>query len=184
MNFREFLQTAPEFSGLTPHDINDFEHIMQVATYPDDYKFFTEGTARHKIYLIIDGEVTVTHDKTTERGSIELKRLKAGEMFGLLSAITGVKHEASCRAVGQVTVASMPLQAFNLLYTSDTPLALHFQQFITTQLARDYYSLIGLIRSVLFAQSEEEIDSALSQSRNTIFKGPEKRMGERRQSIH
>jgi signal-transduction protein with cAMP-binding, CBS, and nucleotidyltransferase domain len=184
MKFRDFLETAPEFSRLTPHDINDFEHIMHVATYPDDYKFFNEGSARHKVYLIIEGEVSVTHHKPTERGSIKLKRLAAGEMFGLLSAITDIKHEASCHAVGQVTVASMPLHAFKLLYSSDTPLALHFQQLITTQLARDYHSLIDLVRGVLFAKNESEILSALSQHNNTAYTGPEKRIGERRQPMH
>lgn len=185
MSFKKFLETAPEFSGLTPHDIEDFEHIMRVSEYPDGYAFFKEGKAGHDIHLIIKGEVSVNHKKVGERGSLEVKRLKAGEMFGLLSAITDIKHEASCEAVGPVTVATMPVQAFRLLYSTNSTLGLHFQQFVTTQLAKDYSSLISLLRSALFAENEEEIEAAFSHDSDATYRGKtDKRVGERRQPIH
>ena len=185
MSFKEFLETAPEFSGLTPHDIEDFEHIMRVCEYPDEHAFFKEGITGYDIHLIIKGEVSVNHKKGSERGSIEIKRLKAGEMFGLLSAITDIKHEASCRAVGPVTVASMPVQAFKLLYSTNSTLGLHFQQFVTTQLAKDYSSLVSLLRRALFAENEEEIEAAFSQDSEATYRGKtDNRVGERRHPIH
>jgi CRP-like cAMP-binding protein len=184
MSFKEFLETAPEFSGLTPHDIDDFEHIMSVSEHPDEYEFFKEGTAGRDVLLIVKGEVSVTHNKGTERGSLEIKRLKAGEMFGMLSAVTGIKHEASCQAIGPVTIASMPRQAFTLLFGSNSTLGLHFQQLVTAQLAKDYSSLVSLLRRALFAENEEEIQAAFEQYSEAGYNGPEKRSGDRRDPIH
>lgn len=184
MNFRAFLETAPEFSGLTSQDIEDLEHIMRVSEHPDGYEFFTEGTSGHNVHLIVEGEVSVTHRKGSERGNLEVKRHKAGEMFGLISAITDQKHEASCKAFGPVTIASMPMPVFKLLFGSNSTLALHFQELVTVQLAKDYSSLVNLLRKALFAESEEEIQSTFEQYGEHIYSGPEKRSNERRRPIH
>ena len=180
MKFKEFLETAPEFSSLSARDIDDFEHIMRVNTYPDGYEFFKEGTNGHDVYLIIDGEISITHNKGIERGTFEIRRLKNGEMFGLLSAITDVKHEASCHAVGQVLVASMPRQAFKLLFGSNSALGLHFQSYITSQLARDYSSLINLLRTALSAKNDEESRTLFSNYSGNISK----RTTEQRPPVH
>ena len=184
MIFRKFLETAPEFSNLTPKDIEDFEHIMRVNEYPDEYEFFKQGSTSHDVYLILSGEVSVKHNKEIERGSVEVKRLKPGEMFGLLSAITDTKHEATCQAVGPVTLASMPRQAFQLLYNSNSPLALHFQQYVTFQLAKDYSALIGLLRNVLFAKNEDEILTAFNSINDQSNSNKAKVINERQQPVH
>jgi CRP-like cAMP-binding protein len=174
MNFKTFLETAPEFSSLSARDIDDFEHIMRVNTYPDGHEFFKEGTGGHDVYLIIDGEVSVTHKKGIERGSFEIGLLKAGEMFGLLSAITDLKHEATCYAAGPVVAASMPNQAFKLLFGSNSALGLHFQSYITSQLARDYSSLINLLRTALSAKNDEESRIIFSSYNDNISKNATK----------
>ena len=163
MNFKTFLETAPEFSSLSARDIDDFEHIMRVNTYPDGHEFFKEGTGGHDVYLIIDGEVSVTHKKGIERGS-----------FGLLSAITDLKHEATCYAAGPVVAASMPNQAFKLLFGSNSALGLHFQSYITSQLARDYSSLINLLRTALSAKNDEESRIIFSSYNDNISKNATK----------
>ena len=184
MKFREFLETAPEFSNLTPQDIDDLEHIMRVSKHPDGYEFFKEGTTGHNIYLVVEGLVSVTHKKESQRGSLEIKRHQAGEMFGLISGITDQKHQASCHCIGNVTVASIPKPVFKVLFDSNSALALHFQELVTTQLAKDYSSLANLIRHALLAENEEEIQAMFEQLSGSTYKGPEKRVGERRQSIH
>jgi CRP-like cAMP-binding protein len=176
MKFKEFLKTVPEFSCLSARDADDFEHIMRVNTYPDEYEFFKEGTAGHDIYLIIDGEVSVTHKKGIERKSFEIRRLKTGEMFGLLSVITDQEHVATCTAVGTVVTASMSNQAFKLLFGSNSVLGLQFQIYITSQLARDYSSLINLLRAALSAKNEEESRTIFSSYSDNI---PKNTIGQR-----
>ena len=173
--FKEFLETAPDFSSLSPDDVDHLEHIMRVSKHPDGYEFFKEGTAGHTVNLIVEGEVSATHRKGSQRGSIEIKRLRAGEMFGLLSAITDIKHEASCQAVGPVIIASLPNQAFKLLFGSNSTLGLHFQQLVTAQLAKDYSSLVDLLRRALFADNEEEIQAVFKHFTGEKYNGAERR---------
>ena len=180
MSFNDFLETAPEFSNLTEQDIEDFQRIMCVREYPDGHEFCKEGTEGHEAHLIIKGGVSVTHKRGVERGSLEINHLKPGSMFGITAIMTNKKHEASYRATGPVTVATMPGSSFKLLYESNSKLGLHFQQFVVTQLAKDYRSMIDLLRRVLFADSKEEALSAFTPI------NPEDRRAaqDRRQSAH
>ena len=83
MNFTEFLETVPEFADFSRSDLDTLEHIMVVRDYPDGHVFIREGKSPHDLYLIIDGQIAVTHSHGVERGSVELKRMRAGEVFGL-----------------------------------------------------------------------------------------------------
>jgi len=180
MTFNNFLETAPEFSNLTEQDIENFQRIMCVREYPAGHEFCKEGTGGHEAHLIINGEISVTHKRGVERGSLEINRLKPGNMFGIVAIMTDKKHEASYRAVGPVTVATMPGSSFKLLYESNSKLGLHFQQFVVTQLAKDYQSMIDLLRRVLFANSKEEALSAFNPMNPADRRAPQ----DRRQSAH
>ena len=123
----------------------------------------------------------MTHKKGTERGSLEMKHLQPGNMFGIIAVISGKKQEATYVAAGPVTVATMPSTSFKLLHESNSRLGLHFQQFIVTQLAKDYRTLIDLFRRALFTDNEEEALAAFSPVNAT----PERRQTqERRHSTH
>ena len=162
MKFRELLNTAPEFSGISSKDIDDLERIMSVKNYPDNYEFFKEGTGGSDIHLLVEGQVGVTHHRGNQRGDIQMKLLKPCEMFGLIAAIANVKHEASCRAKGSVTVATIPRNAFNLLINTNSTLGLRFLKLSVAQLANDYKSLNDLLRKAMFASNEDEAMAVLS----------------------
>ncbi|MDX1656646.1 MAG: hypothetical protein R3310_15670, partial [Candidatus Competibacteraceae bacterium] len=49
------------------------------------------------------------------------------------------------RALGPVTAASLPMGAFELLYTAHAPLARHFQDLIARQLVRDWHHCVALL---------------------------------------
>jgi CRP-like cAMP-binding protein len=181
MNFYEFLQTVPDFDIMSTDDIETLEKVMLVRDYPDGYEFIQENTVGHDIYLVVEGCVAVTHKKGKSRGLLDMKHLYPGELFGLISLIDDGKHEASCRAIGPVKAASLPRSTFKLLYESNSPLARHFQHIVSQQLMRDYRTLINLLRSVIFAETEKETNEAV----NAIlyeYHGTERRMAERRSS--
>ena len=179
MNFHEFLQTVPELAGLSRDEKATLEKSMVVKDYPDEHEFFQESKPGEAIYLIIKGEVAVTHEKGIERGMIQLARLYSGEWFGLVSLIAGGRHEASCKAVGPVQAASLPRAAFMLLYEANVPIALHFQHIVASQLARDYRAIADLLRQVVFATSKDEAQNAFHKV-ITRYRGPERRKGDRR----
>lgn len=162
VKFQDLLNTAPEFSGMSAKDIDDLERIMIVKSYPDRHEFFKEGAGGTDIHLLVEGQVGVTHHRGRQRGDIQIKILKPCEMFGLLAAVADIKHEASCRAIGPVTVATIPRTAFKLLINADTTLGLNFLQLTVSQLANDYKSLNDLLRKAIFSNSEEDAMAVLA----------------------
>lgn len=175
MDFHKFLQTIPDFSSLSNEQLSVLEHSMLVSTHHDGHVFIKENTRADNVYLIVEGHVTVTHNRGKKFGFLEIKRLHAGEWFGIVSVLGGGKHEATCTAVGEVTVASLPLSAFLLLYDSNAPLAHQIQYAINSQVSRDYRALVELIRNVIFEiEDGKDYQHILN---NLIFQylGPERR---------
>lgn len=157
MKLIELLETAPEFAGLSRADVEALDRIMLEKDYPDGYEFFKQGSPADTIYLIIDGEVAVTQRHSDDRGHTELKRMRSSEIFGEWALIDHARRSACCRAVGPVRVASLPRSAFELLYTANSPMPYHFQLLIARQLARDLRSLVGTLRSTIFADSNTPV---------------------------
>jgi CRP-like cAMP-binding protein len=169
---------------MTSKDIDDLERIMRIKSYPDNYEFFKEGARGTDVHLLVEGQVGVTHHRGRQRGDIQMKLLKPCEMFGLIAAVTDVKHEASCRAIGPVTVATMPRTAFKLLFDANSTLGLHFLQLTVSQLANDYKSLNDLLRKAIFSTSEEEAMAVLSPVINTHIGVDRRSQSQDRRSIH
>lgn len=181
MNFHDFLQTVPEFDVMSSEDIETLEKVMVVRDYQDGHEFIHEDANGQDIFLLIDGKVAVRHNRLHGRGFLNMKSVHPGELFGLLSLIDDKKCEASCKAVGTVTAASLPRPAFKLLYESNSPLARHFQHIVSRQLMRDYRSLIEFLRAVIFANNEEDANRAV-ESLLYDYHGTERRHVKRRKT--
>jgi CRP-like cAMP-binding protein len=177
MNFHDFLQTVPELAELTSEETAVLERSMVVKDYPDDFEFFRENKPSKAIYLIVKGEVAVTHEKEGERGLLEIKRLYSGEWFGLVSLIAGIKHDATCKAAGPVQAASLPREAFKFLYAANAPIALHFQRIVARQRTRDYRAMTELLHQVIFAESKDEAQAKFNELVSR-YNGPDRRMPE------
>jgi len=175
MNLSDFLHSAREFKGMSASDIEILERSMIVQDYPDGHVFFSEGSSPDALYLILDGEVAVSHHKGEERGHVVIKRMHAGEFFGLMALIDHTRRYAACKAVGKVQVASLPNSAFDLLYTSSSRLSNRFQYVIARQLARDFRSLVSTLRQNIFADDDTPISTM-------PYQGPERRSGNSRRS--
>lgn len=177
MDLTDFLQTVPEFSGLSPSELDALEMSMNVHDYPDEHVFTKEGKGAHDIYLIIDGSVRVTHKKGIDGGVYELNKLGPGELFGLLALIDHHERAATCRASGPVRVATLPRSAFDLLYQSNAPIAYHFQKIVAHQLMKDFRSLIKAIRK---SMHEGRLPDSETDKVVIKYTGPERRRTDRR----
>lgn len=176
MDFHKFLQTVPDFSALSNEQLFILEQSMLVSTHHDGYEFIKENTHGDTIYLIIEGQVSVTHNRGKKCGFLEIKRLLPGEWFGIVSVIDNGKHEATCNAVGDVKVASLPARAFMLLYESDAPLAHQIQYAINRQVSKDYRALVKLIRNVLFSIEDGKDYQYILNNLLSQYTGPERRV--------
>ena len=155
MSVSEFLLANPLFDSFSRPEIDILEKAMSTSRYPDGHVFVKEGQKGDACYLVLEGEVTVTRESKVERGVEQVRTLGPGEMFGLIALIDHGKRAATCKAVGEVTAASLPPAAFDLLFQSDAPIAHHFQYVIARQLARDLRAYNHALLNTLFGRKNE-----------------------------
>lgn len=136
MLLRNFMRGLPAFKDLTDRDVETLAMAMRVDSYPDGHVFVYQDKIGKDVYLIIEGEVLASRYGGSGR-RIDLKMLKSGELFGLLSLSDSKPAAATCSAVGPVKAASLPFAAYRLLLQSSAPIAHHFQFAVAEQLARD-----------------------------------------------
>ncbi len=161
MELIEVLQTVPEFAELSNDELEALDHAMVVKDFPDGHELITEGVPADDFYLLVEGEVAITHKKITGRGVIDIMHLGPGEIFGLIALIDRGRRSATVKAVGPVRVATLPRAAFNLLYEANSPIAYHFQHIVTRQLMHDFRQLIKVMRAAIFDGDEESVQRLL-----------------------
>lgn len=165
MKLSDFLRAVPGLADLPYKDLEHLEQSMRVGQFPDGHEFIREGEKANDIYLLVDGEVSVSHRKSGSGEPREIERLHPGEFFGLVALIDHGRRAASCTALGQVRVASLPYTAFSLIYNSNSRLGHAFLRIAADQLTRDFRKLMGLVRGAMFASDGGEAEHA---ARNLI----------------
>lgn len=183
MNFETFLQTMPEFIDFTNDDLTLLERSMRVDNYSKEHVFIEEGNIGDEIYLLIEGQVSVSHKRGVKTGWLEIERLHPGEWFGLVSVLESGIHKATYMAVTNVTVASLPQTAFNLLYNSNIELAHKIQKLITFQVIRDHRALLSLIRNTMTALEKTDDKTKVLEKIYKEYLGPDRRQHSERRDI-
>lgn len=150
----DYLQSIPLFSEMTNDELRTLEQSMVIEDYPDEYQFIAEEQKADKLYVIIQGEVEITHEKDTERGLQRVSTMGPGNLIGLHSLIGHNRPIVSCHAKGNVKAAYLPSSAFNLLYQYNTRLPHHFQTIIAKQLASDYRNIVGELREMMLEDND------------------------------
>lgn len=153
-DFAEFLQTVPAFAEFSSGDLAVLERAMVVAEYPDGHEFIGEEQRASNVYLLVKGTVVVTHRRGQMRGMELIERLGPGDLFGLVALIDHRPEWATYRAAGAVTVAHLPANAFDLLFTANAPLAYHFQGLVAVQLVHDLRACVRDLE-VMFAAKKK-----------------------------
>jgi CRP-like cAMP-binding protein len=137
MELKTFLKTLPAFEGFSESYVDVLTNSFSVTSYETNHTFISQGNQGEALYLIINGGVRVSvRDEITEQNR-EMKELRSGEMFGMLSLLTDMPAAATCTAVEPVTAASLPRSAFEKLAHSAPPINNHLLYMVAVQLARD-----------------------------------------------
>ena len=149
MELRAFLKTLPAFEGFSDAYVDALANSFSVGSYETGHTFINQGSEGEALYLIVNGGVRVIHrDEITQRDQ-EMKELRSGEMFGLLSLLTDMPALATCIAVEPVTAASLPRTAFEKLAHSAPPINNHLLYMVAVQLARDLQDRNRSLRTLL-----------------------------------
>jgi len=157
MDLNELLQSVPAFAGFNQRELEALEQALSVSTYPDGHTFIRQGKQAARMYLIIDGRVEVVRRNTDAAGFDLKKVLGAGEVFGLISMIDHGPATATCRAAGEVTVASLPHTAFDMLLRTQSLISTHFKNLVAAQIARDIHIDQQLVAGLVEQGAGQEI---------------------------
>jgi CRP/FNR family cyclic AMP-dependent transcriptional regulator len=160
MSLLHTLGNAPEFKNLSANELEGVEAAMTVRVYRDGHVFIREGEPGDSLFLIIEGEVVATR-KAKDGSATLLARMASGDLFGLLALIDEGPRSASCTALGEVVVASLPRRRFEQLYKSQAPAAYTFQYMIARQLVRDVRATNEALIRQMLDHTASEVHEAL-----------------------
>lgn len=164
MNLFDILEQNPHFEDLTNEELNHLTTMMRLSRHSEGHTFFTEGEIGDNIFLLLEGQVAVSLTLENQEQIVEI--LNAGNFFGLLALIDDEPRTATCRAQGEVIVASLDRDSYNMLISDSANTALAFQRAVGQQVASDFRNISQQIHNLLYAGIEEspadiEVDVAV-----------------------
>jgi CRP-like cAMP-binding protein len=148
MDLQQFLKTLPAFQSFTPAYVGVLAGLMQVGQFPAGRTFIEQGQQGEAMFLLMDGAVEVKRVDDMD-AHVEIRELRAGELFGLLSLIDDMPAGATCVAKEPATVAALPREAFQRLFDTAAPVGHHLQYMVAVQLARDLQERNKALRLLL-----------------------------------
>jgi CRP-like cAMP-binding protein len=149
MLLKSFLKRHSNFKHLTEPDLDALAHALSIEDRPAGSLLVQEGKIGKELYILVEGAVRIARYNPLTGESEELKMIKPGEMFGLLSLADNLPAVASCVADGAVKVGILPRTGYQLLSKSAAPIALGFQLAMAEQLASDIRSRNDTLRGLL-----------------------------------
>jgi CRP-like cAMP-binding protein len=116
-NMITFLLTTPMFEDLSPGEISEIIHIVQIVGFMAGETIFSEGEAGDAWYALYSGEVTVL--KQSESGEKSIKLLGPHTCFGEIAVLDGLPRSATIRATKESVALRIPLDKFRDLLDKD-----------------------------------------------------------------
>ena len=145
----ELLSGMNAFANFSEAQRKALAKLMKPGQFEDGQELTRQGQPGTACHLLVEGEVVITRTDDVTGAAMELKALRRGELFGILSLLGKIPAAATCKARGTVTLASLPREDYQLLFTVDAPMAYHFQWLVAEQLARDLRARNNALRAHL-----------------------------------
>jgi CRP-like cAMP-binding protein len=108
---KTLLATSPLFQPFNEQEKHDLMVKFEYTETPKDVSVITEGTDGDGLYLIMNGEVTVT--KKADGKVVELAKLREGEFFGEMSLLMRQKTTATVTTSQKTGLFKLPKSVFN-----------------------------------------------------------------------
>lgn len=96
--------THPLFKDFTQIELDYVFKTATTSTFEKDEILIHEGETGHKIYVLTNGEVSVTKNSEIPGEIIYLATLKEGSVFGEISVITNMPRSATVTTLQKTTV--------------------------------------------------------------------------------
>ena len=135
------LRTSPLFKALDDAQVQALAKVLTFERHAAGHLFARVGRqskrGKDTLYIILEGEVSVT-TRPKEQNQVPVeRRMKPGEMFGLIAFLEGGARTATIRAAEPVQVASLTHEHYEQAVRTDPVLDSSFLFCIAGQLARD-----------------------------------------------
>ena len=105
------LRGAASFCYLPPTAMKDFDAIKSTATYPKGAILFIEKQDARGVFVLCQGEVKLSISSSDGK-TLVVRIAKAGEVLGLVSAMSGSPYEVTAEVSGRARVNFIPRAAF------------------------------------------------------------------------
>lgn len=105
------ISSIEVFRELSQSDYESLSDILKAQSYQGNQHIITLGEHTQDVYFIISGKVRIT-TFTSGGKEVTFQDMKAGEMFGELSAIDGESRSTNVVALTQTLLAKVPPKSF------------------------------------------------------------------------
>ena len=101
----ELIRRYPYFSGISIQQLTMLANMAEETEFDPDFYFHHEGDDIDKVYIIIEGEVSLLTTLPQQEKDVVINTLGAGDVFGWTSLLppftagAGAKSVAKCRLI-------------------------------------------------------------------------------------
>jgi CRP/FNR family transcriptional regulator len=139
------------FNKLSPAALRDLESMQFPSAYPPNYILFSEKQAPEGVFIILSGEVKLSMNSSDGKRLI-LRIAKAGEILGLVPAVSGGLAEMTAETVHPAKIAIIERADF-LAFLARHP---EVYQLLTVELSRHLNKVCEQLRTVGLSSSAPE----------------------------
>ena len=145
------LKSASFFCQLSPPAVKDFDAIKSTATYPKGALLFMERQDARGAFVLCEGEVKLSIS-SSEGKTLIMRVAKAGEILGLMAAMSGGAYEVTAETIHPCQVAFVRREDFQR-FVAKYPEA---SQGVARQMTMQYQSACEQLRTVGLSASAQE----------------------------
>jgi len=145
------LKSAGFFCELSPAALKDFDAIKSTATYPKGALLFMERQDARGAFVLCEGEVKLSIS-SSEGKTLIMRVAKAGEILGLMAALSGGAYEVTAETIHPCQVAFVRREDFQR-FVAKHPEA---SQGVARQMTMQYQAACEQLRTVGLSTSAQE----------------------------
>jgi CRP/FNR family transcriptional regulator, cyclic AMP receptor protein len=136
------------FGLLTAKAAKDFNSLKSISAYPEGAVLFMESQDPRGVFIVCEGELKLTIS-SSEGKTLILRIAQAGEILGLMSALSGRPYEVTAETLHPCQIAFVRREDF-LQFMAQHPEAL---QGVIKQLSSNYHGACEQLRTVALSAS-------------------------------
>jgi CRP/FNR family transcriptional regulator, cyclic AMP receptor protein len=145
------FKTASFFCQLSPTATKDFDAIKSTATYPKGALLFMEKQDARGVFVLCEGEVKLLIS-SSEGKTLIMRVAKAGEILGMMAALSGGPYEVTAETIRPCQVAFVRREDFQR-FVAKYPEA---SQSVARQITMQYQAACEQLRTVGLSASAHE----------------------------